>query len=111
MIEIVDDDVVINEYDNSDLLSLNDDDVVSPRPLRIHKSEYERANNALRQFQLYEISEAELKTYDLSDVCGRPNLAQADLEDVALIDFREVAASMRMTYGEYKERMKLTKKP
>lgn len=110
MIEIVDDGIAINEYDNSDLLTLSDDDVVPPRPLRIHKSEYKRANNALRQFQLYGICEAELKTYDLSDVCDLSNLAQSDPEDVVLIDFREIAASMRMTYGEYKERMKLTEK-
>lgn len=109
MIEIIDDGIAINEYDNSDLLILSDDDVVPPRPWRIHKSEYERANNALRQFQLSKLPESEAKTYDLSDVCESSNLAQSNPEDVVLIDFREVAASMRITYGEYKEWMKRVK--
>ena len=107
MIEIIDDDVVINEYDNSDLLNLNDDDIVPPRPWRIHKSEYDRMNSALRQFRLSKIPETELQAHDLSDVlCNPSNLAQSDPDDVVLIDFREIAASMRMTYGDFKAWMK-----
>lgn len=106
MIEIVDDDVVINEYDNSDLLNLNDDDIVPPRPIRIHRSEYERANKAFAQYKSTRNDGEQLATYDLSDVCESSNLAQSDPDNVALIDFRELAASMRMTYGEFKEWIK-----
>lgn len=106
MIEIVDDNVVINDLDNSDLLKLSDDDIVPPRPIRIHRSEYKRMNEALAQCQLSKFGADQLKSYDLFDVCTPSNLAQSEPEDVALIDFREIAASMRMTYGEFKEWMK-----
>lgn len=110
MIEIVDDDVAINEYDNSDLSALNDDDIVPPRPWRIHRSEYEMLNGALNQYLQSKLTAEELKSHDLSDICDPSNLAQSDPEDVALIDFREIAASVRMTYGEFKEWIKHSNK-
>lgn len=105
MIEIVDDNVVINDFDNSDLLKLSDDDIVPPRPIRIHRSEYKRMDEAFAQYQLSKFGTDYPKSYDLSDVCAPSNLAQSEPEDVALFDFREMAASMRMTYGEFKEWM------
>ena len=114
MIEIVDDGIAINEYDNSDLLNLTDDDIVPPRPIRIHRSEYERVNKAIAQYRSTKNDAEPRATYDLSDVCESSSLsdvcessslAQSDPHDVVLIDFRELAASMHITYGEYKKKL------
>lgn len=115
MIEIVDDGIAINEYDNSDLLNLTDDDIVPPRPIRIHRSGYERVNKAIAQCMSTKNDAEPRATYDLSDVdlsdvCESSSLEQSDPADVVLIDFRALAASMHITYGEYKKMLARTNK-
>lgn len=106
MIEIVDDDVVINNYDNSDLEKLSDADIVPPRTTRIHRNEVERINKSLREFQSRKI-EIENSQCDLGDIIPEPEILhqpeQLDPDSTPLFDLREVAAAARMTYGEYKE--------